>query len=54
MVDFIPIDLNSHKSLLIDLNGEYLSWIASEMLKHYNLDIFNVEGTIQNSKIDKK
>ena len=54
MVEFIPINLDVHKSLLVDLNEEYLSWIASELRKHYDLDIFNVEGTIQNNKIEQK
>jgi len=54
MVEFIPINLNVHKSLLVDLNEEYLSWIADEMKKHYDLDIFNVGGTIQNNKIEQK
>jgi len=53
MVEFIPINLNIHRSLLVDLNEEYLSWVASEMKKHYNINIFNVEGTIQNNKIEK-
>jgi len=54
MVEFIPINLNFHKPLLVDLNEEYLSWIADEMKKHYDLDIFNMEGTIQNNKIEQK
>jgi len=54
MVEFIPINLNFHKSLLVDLNEEYLSWIADEMKKHYDLDIMNVEGTFQNNKIEQK
>jgi len=54
MVEFIPINLDVHKSLLVDLNEEYLSWIASELKKHYDFDIFNLEGTIQNNKIEQK
>lgn len=54
MVEFIPINLNVHKSLLVDLNEEYLSWIARELKKHYDVDIFNMEGTIQNNKIEQK
>ncbi|MFX0081641.1 MAG: GNAT family N-acetyltransferase [Candidatus Hodarchaeota archaeon] len=52
MVEFIPIDLNVHRSILVDLNEEFLSWIANEMKKHYDLDIFNVEGTVQNNRIE--
>jgi GNAT superfamily N-acetyltransferase len=54
MVEFIPINLSIHRSQLVDLNEEYLSWIANEMKKHYDFDIFNVEGTIQNNKIEQK
>jgi len=54
MVEFIPINLDFHKSVLVDLNEEYLSWIADEMKKHYDLDIFNMEGTIQNNEIEQK
>ena len=31
-----------------------MSWIADEMKNHYDLDIFNVEGTIQNNKLEQK
>jgi ribosomal protein S18 acetylase RimI-like enzyme len=39
MIEFIPINLNYHKSLLIDLNEEYLTWIGNEVKKHYNIDL---------------
>jgi N-acetylglutamate synthase-like GNAT family acetyltransferase len=54
MLEFIPINLNVHKSLLVDLNEEYFSWIASKMKEHYGFDIFNVGGTIQNNRIEQK
>jgi N-acetylglutamate synthase-like GNAT family acetyltransferase len=54
MIDFIPVDPNIHKPLLIDLNEEYFSWIASEIKKNYDLDIFIVESKIQNYKIEQK
>ena len=44
MIEYIPVDLNIHKSLLIDLNDEYLSWIGDEIKKHYNLDTFSILG----------
>ncbi len=44
MIDYIPIDLKVHKSLLIDLNDEYLSWIANEVKKHYDLDLISLLG----------
>ena len=39
MVDFIPINLELHKSQLFELNNEYLSWIIEEMRKRYNIDL---------------
>lgn len=44
MIDFIPVDLNIHRSLLIELNDEYLSWIGDEIKKHYNLDLVSILG----------
>jgi len=36
MVDYIPINLKLHKSDLIALNEEYMSWIIDEMQQQYN------------------
>ena len=44
MIEYIPINLRIHKSLLIDLNDEYLSWIANEVKKHYNIDLISLLG----------
>lgn len=44
MIEYIPIDLRVHKSLLIDLNDEYLSWIANEVMKHYKIDVVSLLG----------
>ena len=44
MIEYIPIDLRIHKSLLIDLNDEYLSWIAEEVMKHYKIDVVSLLG----------
>ncbi|MCK4778942.1 MAG: GNAT family N-acetyltransferase [Candidatus Lokiarchaeota archaeon] len=44
MIEYIPIDLKIHNSLLIDLNDEYLSWIADEIKKHYGLDAISILG----------
>ncbi|MFX0001129.1 MAG: GNAT family N-acetyltransferase [Candidatus Hodarchaeota archaeon] len=44
MIEYIPIDLSIHKSLLIDLNEEYLSWIGDEVKKHYKLDLISILG----------
>ena len=39
MVDFIPINLELHKSHLINLNVEYLTWIVVEMRQRYDIDL---------------
>ena len=44
MIDYIPVDLSTHKSLLIDLTDEYFSWIGDEIKKHYDLDAISILG----------
>lgn len=44
MIEYIPIDLKGYKSLLLDLNDEYLSWIAKKIKKHYDLDAISILG----------
>ena len=36
--------MSVHKSILIDLNDEYLSWIANEVKKLYNIDLISLLG----------
>jgi GNAT superfamily N-acetyltransferase len=42
MIEYIPIDLKVHESVLIDLTNEYFSWIGDEIKKHYDLDAFSI------------
>ena len=44
MVNFIPIKLKLHKSHLINLNEEYLSWIADKMQQRYSIDTVLILG----------
>jgi len=44
MVEFIPINLGLHKSHLIKLNEEYLTWIISEMQQRYNINPISIFG----------
>ena len=44
MIEYIPIDLKIYKSLLLDLNDEYLSWIANEVKRHYEIDVISIVG----------
>jgi GNAT superfamily N-acetyltransferase len=39
-VQFLPIDLEIHRSQLLDLNVEYMDWAAKQILENYNIDIF--------------
>lgn len=43
-MDFIPIKSELHKSSLITLNEEYLTWIVGEMQKRYNIDMVMLMG----------
>jgi ribosomal protein S18 acetylase RimI-like enzyme len=44
MVKFVPIDLNLHKSIILDLNHEYLTWIEENIKLNYNLDLVSILG----------
>ncbi|MFX0059658.1 MAG: hypothetical protein ACFE8J_15275 [Candidatus Heimdallarchaeota archaeon] len=44
IINFIPVDPNKHKSILLGLNSEYLSWIAKNLKEEYNLDLFSILG----------
>ena len=44
MVEFIPYNLDMHKSQLVKLNEEYLTWIKDEMRKRYNIDMVLLLG----------
>ena len=42
MVEFIPIDMNVHKSIITKLNEEYFNWVATQFSEKYDLDIFSI------------
>ena len=44
MVDFIPINLDLHKSHLIKLTEDYFTWIAAEVQQRYNINTFSIIG----------
>ena len=44
MVEFIPTNLDLHKSHLIKLTEEYFTWIRDEVQKRYNIDTFSIIG----------
>jgi len=39
MVKFIPADINIHRSILVELNIEYLDWVLDEVQKRYDIDL---------------
>jgi len=39
-VHFLPVDLRIHRSQVIDLNVEYMEWVAKEASEHFKIDIF--------------
>jgi len=44
-VHFLPVDLCTHRSQVIDLNAEYMEWVAKEGSEHFKIDIFAVVKT---------
>lgn len=56
-IQFLPVDLNIHRSKVIDLLEEYAEWLAKEAREHYKIDYFAVgETTVREyiaSTIDK-
>ena len=44
MVEFIPVNLDLHKSHLIRLTEEYFTWISDEVQNRYNIDTFSIIG----------
>ena len=44
MVEFIPVNLDLHKSHLIKLSEDYFTWITDEVQKRYNFDTFSIIG----------
>jgi GNAT superfamily N-acetyltransferase len=38
-IEFVQLDLKTHKSQLLDLNVEYMDWAAKQILENFNIDI---------------
>ncbi|NVM17203.1 MAG: GNAT family N-acetyltransferase [Candidatus Lokiarchaeota archaeon] len=53
MVKFIPLNLDLHKSHFIQLNEEYLIWIAGEMQRRYNIDMVSLLGISVQNYVEK-
>ena len=48
MVKFIPVDINIHRSILVEFNVEYVDWTVSEVQKRYDIDLTSTpEQTVQ-------
>jgi len=44
-LQFVPVDLRIHRAQAIDLNVEYMEWVAKEGREHFKIDIFAVVKT---------
>ena len=44
-IQFLPVDLNIHRSKLTDLLEEYAEWLAKEASEHFKIDYFAVGET---------
>ena len=44
MIEFIPINLDLHKSHLIKLTEDYFTWITAEVQQRYNINTFSIIG----------
>jgi GNAT superfamily N-acetyltransferase len=44
-VHFLPVDLRIHRSQVIDLNVEYMEWVAKGASEHFKIDLFATLGT---------
>jgi ribosomal protein S18 acetylase RimI-like enzyme len=38
MAKFVPFDLNVHKDVFVELNVEFITWIADQLRENYQLD----------------
>jgi len=45
MENFIVFDPNVHRSAFVDLSEEYFNWMASELRKNYDIDVYSIVET---------
>ena len=51
MAEFEPFDLNVHKELFVELNVEFITWIADQFRENYQLDsVSNIGQTIPRAR----
>ena len=43
MLNFVTIDLERHRSILVDLNEEFFSWVFNEIGTSYNIEVLPTE-----------
>ena len=53
MFDSIPLDFVNQKKEIIEINIEYLSWIAEELNKGYEIDVVSMVGPIEEYTLKK-
>ena len=44
MYNFIVYNRDLHRSVFLDLAEEYFNWMASELQKNYNIDVYSMLG----------
>jgi len=44
MEEFVPLDLNVHKEIFVQLNIEFLTWIADQLRENYQIDAISIVG----------
>ena len=52
MENFIVFDPNVHKSAFMDLAEEYFDWMASQLQKNYDIDVYSMLGTTSREDVE--
>lgn len=53
MEKFIVFDPNIHKSAFVDLSEDYFHWMASELRKKYDINVYPMIGTTLRDYVEK-
>jgi len=53
MEEFVPIDLNVHKEIFVQLNIEFLTWIVDQLRENYQIDAVSIVGQTVPEYVDE-
>ena len=53
MVEFVPVNIDLHKSHLIKLSEDYFTWLTGEVQKRYNIDKVSIMGESIHEYVEK-